>query len=81
MKPHLYGAGHCAEGEHGGTVLYGGLAVKRSLSVNEEHSYLSGRHETTVIRSQPQLVRQSEGLFAVGLIFFIFKRVNITMRT
>lgn len=39
-KPHLHGAGHGAEGEHGGTVLNGGLAVKCSLSVHEEHGNL-----------------------------------------
>lgn len=33
-------AGHGAEGEHSSRVLYGGLAVKCSLSVNEEYSDL-----------------------------------------
>lgn len=37
---HLNGACHCAEGEHGGRVLDGGLAVECSLSVNKEHSNL-----------------------------------------
>lgn len=40
LKCHLYRAGHCAEGEHSSTVLYGGLAVKSSLSVAKEHSHL-----------------------------------------
>lgn len=45
---HLYRAGHCAEGKHSGTVLYGGLAVKCSLSVDEEHSNLLGTDENTM---------------------------------
>ena len=40
LKRHLYRAGHRAEGEHSSTVLYGGLAVKRPLSVNEENGNL-----------------------------------------
>lgn len=43
VTSHLYGAGHRAQGEHSSTVLNGGLAVKRSLSVDEEHSNLLGR--------------------------------------
>lgn len=39
---YLYGAGHGAEGEHGGAVFDGGLAVKRSLSVHQQHGHLMG---------------------------------------
>lgn len=53
LKSHLYRAGHCAEGEHSSTVLYGGLAVKRSLSVNEEHRNLLRRDATIGMCCQP----------------------------
>lgn len=48
FKSHLHRAGHCAEGKHSSTVLYGGLAVKRSLGVNEEYSNLLGRDAVSV---------------------------------
>lgn len=37
---YLYGAGHGAEGKHSSAVFDGGLAVKRSLSVDQQHSHL-----------------------------------------
>ena len=40
VKFYLDRAGHRTEGKHCSTVLYGGLAVKGSLSVNEENSNL-----------------------------------------
>lgn len=39
-KADLNRAGHSAEGEEGGTVFDGGLAVEGSLGVYEKHSHL-----------------------------------------
>lgn len=44
IMSHLYRACHCAEGKHCGTVLYSGLTVKCSLSVNKEYSNLLERN-------------------------------------
>lgn len=44
IMSHLYRACHCAEGKHCGTVLYSGLTVERSLSVNKEYSNLLERN-------------------------------------
>lgn len=38
---YLYGAGHGAEGKHRSAVFDGGLTVKRSLSVNQQHGHLA----------------------------------------
>lgn len=39
---YLDGAGHGAEGKHRSAVFDGGLAVKGSLSVNQQHGHLAG---------------------------------------
>lgn len=63
LKSDLYGAGHCAEGEHSSTVLYSGLAVKSSLSVNEEHSNLLGQDTHLVFVFRLNFKRFSQKTF------------------
>lgn len=41
---YLYRASHGAEGKHSSAVFNGGLAVKRSLSVDQQHSHLMEGH-------------------------------------
>lgn len=45
---HLYGAGHGAEGEDGGTVFYSGLVIEGSLSVHQHHCHLQEQRQITV---------------------------------
>lgn len=43
---HLHGADHGAEGEHGGRVPQGGLAVERPLGVHQQHRHLQASRAT-----------------------------------
>lgn len=44
---HLYGAGHGAEGEDGGTVFHSGLVIEGSLSVHQHYCHLQEQRPNT----------------------------------